>query len=49
MMGIEMRHSSCTKMLFCTNNDFLAYANLSGYSVKGHCACPICEKGISYV
>ena len=23
-------------MLFCTNNDFPAYGNLSGYSVKGH-------------
>ena len=30
-------------MLFCTINDFLAYGNLSGYSVKGHRACPICE------
>jgi len=32
-------------MLFCTIiNDFLAYGNLSGYSVKGHKACPICEE-----
>ena len=31
-------------MLFCTLNDFPAYGNLSGYSVKGHHACPICEK-----
>ncbi|PNY02971.1 hypothetical protein L195_g026293 [Trifolium pratense] len=31
-------------MLFCTINDFPAYGNLSGYSVKGHKACPICEK-----
>ena len=31
-------------MVFCTINDFLAYGNLSGYSVKGHRACPICEK-----
>ena len=30
-------------MLFCTINDFPAYGNLSGYSVKGHNACPICE------
>jgi len=31
-------------MLFCTINDFLAYGNLSGYSVKLHKACPICEE-----
>jgi len=31
-------------MLFCTINDFLAYSNLSGYNVKGHKACPICEE-----
>ena len=31
-------------MIFCTVNDFLAYGNLSGHSVKGHNACPICEK-----
>ncbi|XP_050908133.1 uncharacterized protein LOC127121730 [Lathyrus oleraceus] len=30
-------------MLFCTINDFTAYGNLTGYSVKGHKACPICE------
>ena len=36
-------------MLFCTINDFLAYENLSGYSVKGHHACPICEEDTSYV
>ena len=35
-------------MLFCTINDFPAYANLSGYSVKGHKACPICEEKTSY-
>ena len=23
-------------MIFCTIDDFLAYGNLSGYSVKGH-------------
>jgi len=28
-------------MLFCTINDFPTYGNLSGYSVKGHKACPI--------
>jgi len=31
-------------MLFCTSNDFPVYGNLSGYSVKGHKACPICEE-----
>jgi len=31
-------------MLFCTINDFSVYGNLSGYSVKGHKACPICEE-----
>ena len=36
-------------MIFCSINDFLAYGNLSGYSIKGHCACPICEEGISYI
>ncbi|XP_028186434.1 uncharacterized protein LOC114373089 [Glycine soja] len=30
-------------MIFCTINDFPAYGNLSGYNVKGHHACPICE------
>jgi len=36
-------------MLFCTINGFPAYGNLSGYSVKGHCACPICEEDTSYI
>ena len=36
-------------MIFCTVNDFLGYDNLSGYSVKGHHACPICEKKNSYI
>ena len=35
-------------MLFCTINDFPAYGNLSGYSVKGHKTCPICEKHTCY-
>jgi len=34
-------------MLFCTINDFLTYGNLSGYSVKGHKACSICEEDIA--
>lgn len=32
-------------MLFCTINDFPAYGNLSGYSIKGHKGCPICAEG----
>ena len=36
-------------MIFCTINDFPTYGNLSGYSVKGHHACPICEKDTSYL
>jgi len=36
-------------MLFCTINDFPAYENLSGYRVKGHHACPICEEDTSYI
>jgi len=34
-------------MLFCTINDFLAYGNLSGYSVKGYKTCPICKEDIA--
>ena len=36
-------------MLFCTINEFLEYGNLSGYSVKGHHACPICEEDTGYI
>ena len=36
-------------MIFYTINDFPAYGNLSGYSVKGHHASPICEKDTSYI
>jgi len=35
-------------LLFCMINDFPAYGNLSGYSVKGHRACLICEENTSY-
>jgi len=35
-------------IVFCTINVFPAYENLSGYSVKGHHACPICEKNTSF-
>ncbi|CAM8895853.1 unnamed protein product [Rhodiola kirilowii] len=32
-------------MLMCTINDFLAHGNLSGYSIKGYKACPVCGEG----
>ncbi|XP_074283081.1 uncharacterized protein LOC141607631 [Silene latifolia] len=35
-------------MIFCTINDFPAYGNLSGYTVKGAKACPICEEDTIY-
>ena len=36
-------------MLFCNINKFLAYGNLSEYSIKGHHTCPIYEEDIRYV
>ena len=36
-------------MIFCTINDFPAYGNLSGYSVKGHHACPTCQEDTGYI
>jgi len=33
-------------MLLWTINDFSVYKNLSGYTVKGHKACPVCKKDI---
>ena len=35
-------------LLFCTINDFPAYGNLSGYSIKGHHVCSICEENTNY-
>ena len=32
-------------ILLWTISDFPAYGNLSRHSVKGYCACPICEEG----
>ncbi|CAM8993530.1 unnamed protein product [Rhodiola kirilowii] len=32
-------------ILMCTINDFPAYGNLSGYSIKGYKACPVCGEG----
>ena len=36
-------------MVFCTINDYPAYRNLSGYRVKVHHACPICEKNTTFL
>ena len=53
--GVEVydaneKHSfNLRAMVFCTVNDFSVYGNLSGYSVKGHNTCPICEKDTSYI
>ncbi|XP_021749396.1 uncharacterized protein LOC110715131 [Chenopodium quinoa] len=35
--------SNLRALLFCTIQNFPAYGNLSGYSVKGTAPCPICE------
>ncbi|XP_020203464.1 uncharacterized protein LOC109789016 [Cajanus cajan] len=47
--GYRQQSFNLHAMIFCTINDFPAYGNLSGYSVKGHHACPICEKQTSYL
>jgi len=36
-------------ILFWTINDFPAYGNILGYSVKGHKAYPICGENTFYV
>ena len=46
--AVSREHFNMHAMLLCTINDFPAYGNLSGYSVKGHYACPICEEGTCY-
>ena len=48
IMGMSSRPSSCMQWFFAIN-DFPSYGNLSGYSVKGHHTCPICEKDKSYI
>ena len=47
--GYRNKTFNLRAMLFCTINDFPTHENLSGYSVKGHHACPICEENTSYV
>ena len=37
------------EMVFCTINVYPTYGNLSGYSVKGHHACPICDKNTIFL
>ena len=47
--GFQNETFQMCAMIFCTINDFPAYGNLSGYSVKGHYACPICEEDTNYI
>ena len=47
--GFQNETFQMCAMLFCTINDFPACGNLSGYSVKGHRACPIYEEDTSYI
>nr|KYP32182.1 hypothetical protein KK1_047183 [Cajanus cajan] len=47
--GYRQQSFKLYAMIFCTINDFSAYENLSEYIVKGHHACPICEKQTSYL
>ena len=44
----EKVNFNLSALLFCTINDFPAYENLSGYSVKRHNVCSICEENTSY-
>ena len=41
--GYRKESFNLRAMLFGTINDFPAYGNLSGYSIKGQKACPVCE------
>ena len=47
--GFQNETFKMRAMFFCIINDFPVYENLSGYSVKGHCACPICEEDTSHI
>jgi len=48
--GVEM-HDGYMEEIFQLRaiNDFPAYSNLSGYSIKGKCAWPICEDNTDWV
>ena len=48
-MGIPKNLFFLRAMLFGTINDFLVYGNLLRYSIKGHCACPICEDNTDWI
>ena len=48
-VNVQQTFTTLCAFVFCTINDFLAYGNLSGYSVKGHHACPIKKKETSYI
>src|ERR1051325_5835178 len=43
--GYRKESFNLRAMVFGTTNDFLAYENLSGYSIKGEKACLVCEDG----
>ncbi|XP_074372531.1 uncharacterized protein LOC141713140 [Apium graveolens] len=53
--GIEVQdayikdHFKLKAMLFGTISDFRAYNNLSGYSVKGYYACPLCGEETDHI
>ncbi|XP_027348292.1 uncharacterized protein LOC113859807 [Abrus precatorius] len=47
--GFRDEYFTLKAMLYGTINDFPAYGNLSGYSIKGQCACPICSKNTDYI
>ncbi|XP_027357517.1 uncharacterized protein LOC113866918 [Abrus precatorius] len=46
--GYRDENFTVKAMLYGTINDFPTYGNLSGYSIKGQCACPICQEKIDY-
>ncbi|XP_054816838.1 uncharacterized protein LOC129316433 [Prosopis cineraria] len=47
--GYKKESFNLRALLFGTINDFLAYGNLSGYSVKGKLGCPICKDSTHFV
>ena len=47
-------YDKCTDKMFTlwaavmwTVNDFLAYAMVSGWSTRGHMACPVCKEDVA--
>ncbi|XP_020234423.1 uncharacterized protein LOC109814420 [Cajanus cajan] len=47
--GYKEENFKLRAMLFGTINDFPAYGNLSGYSIKGKCPCPICGSNTNWM